>query len=341
MASFATGFTEPGSPTGPTSFFDIDQNMATVQSGNVPDKVAEQTVAQPLLNLSVASCENPFDIHNNSINCSPSGHTVINFPDLGTGYSIVFAGSHYDMERCRTYFFYCINNGDDHDISHTGFYGGLRCLDQLNMCEVGTWKDGSADVVTLRPGNGNPKVGIDPSCDIPEGIKFDESTTSQNCYYLSFEGNVGVDPNGLMFNLKASTTCAMEEGPGPNMCEGPCLDTITIDCPDDKTMVACATQDQIDQAFQNWLDEFTFDKGDCDNPIAIITPINPQAPDQCGGMIEITYTVFDPDCDLEGEICVRKFIVPDVDDVVFTCPDDEDCSSCKSEAFVLDAFEDW
>src|SRR5690606_10678503 len=83
---------------------------------------------------------------------------------------------------------------------------------------------------------------------------------------------------------------------------------LVLDCPDDMTVSACLTQTDVDQAFQDWLDEFTFTGGQ--TPIPVIDTMGP--PLACGGSTTVIWLVT---CDCEPDAtCSATFTVsPDIE----------------------------
>ncbi|MBL7795651.1 MAG: right-handed parallel beta-helix repeat-containing protein, partial [Saprospiraceae bacterium] len=64
---------------------------------------------------------------------------------------------------------------------------------------------------------------------------------------------------------------------------------ITLTCPVEQEEDPCQTQEAIDLAFANWLDDVTY-SGGC-NAMLSRDPVTPEAPDACGGSTTVTWTV--------------------------------------------------
>ncbi|NLB79249.1 MAG: hypothetical protein GX796_10555, partial [Clostridiaceae bacterium] len=109
-------------------------------------------------------------------------------------------------------------------------------------------------------------------------------------------------------------------------------------CPTDTTLLACTPQADIDAAFSEWLAGFRMEGG-CD-PVETMVPELPLAPDSCGGLVTVTYTVTE-----QGELiteCVSTFTVIDAPLVSLTVPADyTGTETCLAQSDIDAAFASW
>ena len=114
---------------------------------------------------------------------------------------------------------------------------------------------------------------------------------------------------------------------------------VVVEQPEDFSAAACEfdDQDDLDEAFELWLAEFTV-SGGCD-PIGVATPIT--APVLCeGGLIEVSYNVTDI-CYNETFTAVFEITAPAT--LVVNTPENVMLSACTfdNKADIDDAFETW
>jgi parallel beta-helix repeat protein len=111
---------------------------------------------------------------------------------------------------------------------------------------------------------------------------------------------------------------------------------ITLTCPVEQEEDPCQTQEAIDLAFANWLDDVTY-SGGC-NAMLSRDPETPEAPDACGGTTTVTWTVTS---DCGTTMCASTFTVQMAPDVTLSCPDDLTVAACQTQTAVDEAFADW
>ena len=106
-------------------------------------------------------------------------------------------------------------------------------------------------------------------------------------------------------------------------------------CQVDTTMAECSTQADIDAAFAAWLTGTTA-TGGCNT---MITDNSTVAPDSCGGMALVTWTI---SSDCEADItCSATFTVTAAPVVVETCQVDTTMAECSTQADIDAAFAAW
>jgi hypothetical protein len=109
--------------------------------------------------------------------------------------------------------------------------------------------------------------------------------------------------------------------------------TLIVTCPEAVTLDPCLTQDEVDAAFDQWINTFAFEGG-CN---AIATDLADfTAPDAGGGVVTIEYVATD-DCNQEAS-CTAIFTVQEPPVVDIQCPDDF-AICCDAEPLNLSALE--
>jgi hypothetical protein len=114
-------------------------------------------------------------------------------------------------------------------------------------------------------------------------------------------------------------------------------DAVNLNTPDDYITEACLSQEDLDNAFADWLDEVSY-SGGCGAVLTMI-PENPMAPDLCGGSITLTYTITSL-CELPVT-SIATFTVPAAPAVDLDVPEDYLSTACMSQEELNDAFADW
>ncbi|UEG49509.1 T9SS type A sorting domain-containing protein [Ferruginibacter lapsinanis] len=117
----------------------------------------------------------------------------------------------------------------------------------------------------------------------------------------------------------------------------PPLNPVVPNCPINVVMPICATQQQIDQAFSDWLNSFSFSGGT--NASSSRSPLNPTAPPLCGGTTEVTWTITST-CE-PPVVCTRTFTVQASPPLVVNCPPPVNLPACTSAADILIAYNAW
>ncbi|MEN8226143.1 MAG: hypothetical protein ABFS05_12370, partial [Bacteroidota bacterium] len=164
------------------------------------------------------------------------------------------------------------------------------------------------------------------------------------------DASILTDPTLHSIQVSTGTQCDISytlslEVTSDSLCVSTCSETVLVDAvdltlncaTDPHTEAACQTQDAINTAFALWLAEASF-SGDC-NPVMTTDPVNPVAPDACGGSTTVTWTVTN-DCG-DAETCSATFTVTAPDDIVLTCPTTYAEASCQTQADIDAAFTTW
>ncbi len=139
----------------------------------------------------------------------------------------------------------------------------------------------------------------------------------------------------IVFIYEVTDDCDQRETCSSTFSVAPASD-LTVECPDDVNIPECTSAEEIQDAFDDWLDGFSH-SGGCD-PQENALPTTP--PDECdGGMIVFEYEVTD-DCD-QRETCSSTFSVAPAPDLMVECPDDVNIPECTSAEEIQDAFDDW
>lgn len=110
---------------------------------------------------------------------------------------------------------------------------------------------------------------------------------------------------------------------------------VQIVCPGNVTVSTGLTQDQINTAFADWLDDVT-STGGCN---VNITNNNAGAPPACGGTASVTFTATNT-CG-NGASCNASFTVPSTENIEINCPSNITVSACQTQAQVNTAFANW
>ena len=110
---------------------------------------------------------------------------------------------------------------------------------------------------------------------------------------------------------------------------------LSVSCPDDLILESCLSQTEIDNAFSNWLSQFTFEGGvnAVESGLANCT-----IPDVCGGEVVVNYSVTD-DCGAT-ESCSATFTVEAPGDLVFENEAEDLTAECGSDSTDSE-FLDW
>ncbi len=164
--------------------------------------------------------------------------------------------------------------------------------------------------------NNQYEAWVNPNADI--------GTDVYNVYYIALFYDA---PTNGSLNFKVKE-CEIED----------CI-PLTTACPDDVIEPSCQTQTDINNSFQTFLDGFVASGNPNQNPVinwykdGVLQPGKPtvaDAPDACGGMVTIKYTISDA-CNFEVS-CERKFtVLPDDTKPVIVDPDDIDITVCNAD----------
>ncbi len=111
---------------------------------------------------------------------------------------------------------------------------------------------------------------------------------------------------------------------------------IVLDCPDDKWIKKCCTQEEVDAKFKAWLMEFDA-TGGCGMIYSDLWGY--KAPPACGGKQEVTFWAYDK-CG-QREECTRTFHVEYADELIVDCPLDYRTDKCLSQADVNKYYYEW
>ncbi|MFC0771618.1 hypothetical protein [Terrimonas alba] len=110
---------------------------------------------------------------------------------------------------------------------------------------------------------------------------------------------------------------------------------VQIVCPGDVTVSTGLTQQQINTAFADWLDDVTA-TGGCN---VSITNNNTGAPPACGGTVSVTFTATNT-CG-NGASCTASFTVPSTENIQLSCPSNTTVNACQTQTEVNIAFANW
>ena len=134
-------------------------------------------------------------------------------------------------------------------------------------------------------------AAIPYGCENPEVI-WSLNETYNDATIVSTDGNtvvLKIDDNcDAWVELIAKVKC---DGCEPVVCKYPIdvvLTQLTLDCPGDVVLESCSSQADIDAAFEDFLDAFSF-TGGCDAEGKFEAEYS--APDKCGGIVEVKYIV--------------------------------------------------
>ncbi|MDH3652376.1 MAG: hypothetical protein OEQ53_21985, partial [Saprospiraceae bacterium] len=119
---------------------------------------------------------------------------------------------------------------------------------------------------------------------------------------------------------------------------------LIVECPDDKDITSCKTQDEIDELFTDWLREFIVDGG-CDpsvtywvNGVEVNDLSEAKAPEHCGGEVTIRCAVVDV-CGEYG--CTKTFKVAEAAGLIVECPPYYETDPCLSQDRIDVLFSSW
>jgi hypothetical protein len=110
---------------------------------------------------------------------------------------------------------------------------------------------------------------------------------------------------------------------------------VQLICPGDVTVGTGLTQEQINTAFADWLDDVTA-TGGCN---VNITNNNTGAPPACGGTVSVTFTATNT-CG-NGASCTASFTVPSTENIELSCPANVTANACQTQEQVNTAFANW
>ncbi|WP_228851854.1 hypothetical protein [Aegicerativicinus sediminis] len=186
---------------------------------------------------------------------------------------------------------------------------------------------------------GGPENGTDLGCN-PAEIPVPEFMATDNCAV----GEVTVTPGDIIENgcsrSQTFTATVMDncDNPAePVMVTYHWLEAAPIELtpPADLTIGACMSQDEVDEAFADWLAEGTAEGG-CDLQVENDAE---EAPSYCGGDVTVTWTA----TSVCGEPVIKsaKFGVEAADPVVLTPPADKTLEACLTQEEVNNEYAAW
>jgi hypothetical protein len=111
---------------------------------------------------------------------------------------------------------------------------------------------------------------------------------------------------------------------------------VTLTCPQNTTVAACQTQDQVNAAFAAWLATATATGSTCGGTLS---NNNQGAPSACGGSTTVTFT-FTSTC-APPVSCTATFTVSGPPTVSLTCPVNTTVAACQTQAAVNAQFAAW
>ena len=195
------------------------------------------------------------------------------------------------------------------DSSHTPIlcFGGLSTL-----TAEGHLSDQNGYTYTLLPGGPTNTTGIFPN--LPgsvAGITYTvEVVSSENC-------------------VEHTSQTITQPADNP----------VVLNCPQNASVPACSTLEQITTAYNNWRNSFSFTGGT--NPALTVTPTPAVLPAICGGTVEVRWDVTS-DCFPTLSSCSRTFTVGTPTPVTLTCPQNVNLvGGLLTQAEVELAYDDW
>ena len=192
-------------------------------------------------------------------------------------------------------------------------YLPITCFGQLTtLTAVGNLSDQSAYTYTLNPGNITNTTGIFPN----------------------LPGSVA----GILYTVTVVSAEGCETTTSQTITQ-PAFNPVVLNCPTDRTELACQTQTAINAAFNAWLNSFSYTGGT--NSVLTRTPSTPNAPLACGGSTEVRWDVTD-ECG-QTQTCVRTFSVTPAPAVVVGVPANSSANACTyaNQDAVNAAFATW
>ncbi|MCB9300917.1 MAG: DUF11 domain-containing protein [Lewinellaceae bacterium] len=223
--------------------------------------------------------------------------------------------------------------------------------------------------ITVTNDGPNDATGVQVTDNLPSGYMFISATPSQGTFVggvwdigsLPFQASVTllleakVNAAGNYLNLAQitdsdqidtdsdpfsdETVDDLGDGiPDDDEDTAEVIPNLIIDCPDNVSLGSCLTQNQIDQAFADWIAMFSV-TGGCTPPV--VSDLSQyDAPNACtGGSTNILFTASD-DCG-QSVSCSAAFIVAAAPTLIVNCPSDLNLGSCRTQAEVDAAFNTW
>ncbi|MBK9271542.1 MAG: T9SS type A sorting domain-containing protein [Saprospiraceae bacterium] len=210
------------------------------------------------------------------------------------------------------------------------------CENDVTCSATFTVEDAPDIMLTCPPDHTEVNCQSQASIDLAFADWLDDATFSGGCNaMISNSGGMAPDACGGTTSVTWTVTSDCEDVT--------CTATFTVedsppvdlDCPADHTELACQDQVDIDQAFDDWLDDAMF-SGGCN---ATISNSGGSAPDECGGTTSVTWTV---SSDCENDVtCTATFTVEDAPDVMLNCPSNQTEASCQNQSAIDGAFASW
>ena len=134
-------------------------------------------------------------------------------------------------------------------------------------------------------------------------------------------------------------TCYAQDGCTKDECSSSFYiakpDELKVHCPKEYTVPACSTQDEVDMAFERWLNVFKVEGG-CYPEAKFNQYEHPKA---CGSKTEVIFYAKDK-CDQEAK-CVAYFIVAKPDELKAICPPSYTMLACATQEDIDKTFKRW
>ena len=115
----------------------------------------------------------------------------------------------------------------------------------------------------------------------------------------------------------------------------PADNPVVLNCPQNASVPACSTLEQVTLAYNNWRNSFSFTGGT--NPVLTVTPTPAVLPAICGGIVEVRWDVTS-DCFPTLSSCSRTFRIVAPAPAVIECGDNVTLPACSTEAQVVAAW---
>ena len=151
----------------------------------------------------------------------------------------------------------------------------------------------------------------------------------------NYDCGTGVD---LSFTLNATDRCGANSCSSTFTVEG--IVGLSVDCPAPVSLDACATQDEIEAAYNTWAAGFAVNDGD--NPTSNIADIPTLDAFACGGAVDLSFTLTAiDDCNPNGVSCGSTFTVAAAEELVVVCSSPVVLNSPVTSQEIQDAYNAW
>ena len=116
-------------------------------------------------------------------------------------------------------------------------------------------------------------------------------------------------------------------------------DPLTVSCPGDLVVQACLSEEEMELAYQDWLNAFDH-SGGCLVEAGFTGGV-PDIPHYCGGSVTATYRAKDGlGCNADA-LCSASFTVEEVQELIVSCPSDFLIEECVSQEEIDASYANW